>query len=312
MPKEKVYTEQEKAVAVAFYHSLGKDLAKAARKSRVDEKTLALLVAGGDPDQARKETQALVRNIGPTSLSFELDEDEEDLDYDEREFRKGYEERRMELFLLGGRPLPPVHLASPMRAPVLILPDLDLEDWVRTHFIGREGEPLSKFHNPDHWHLALEDCKIGFQWTNVENWRGGNRVIGSAELVGKCGNKWQTAEYHYHLARYFGDVPTFLIRLDSVWCAQASDAEFGALIDHELYHCSLRMDDDGQPKVDRFGNYTFAEKGHDVEEHIGVVRRWGAKASGAATVALVEAAMRPPEIAAVDIEGVCCGCGGSI
>ncbi|RYG97407.1 MAG: hypothetical protein EON58_09830 [Alphaproteobacteria bacterium] len=311
--KEKDYSEDQKMVALAFYKALGNDLAKAARQSKVDKKTLALWVAGGDPIQAREETEALIRELAPSKVSrLDLDEDDEDLDYDEREFRKGYEQRRAELFLAEGRPLPPVHLASPMRTPVLVMPDLDLEEWVRKHFIGREGEPVSKLHNPDHWHLALEDCKIGFLWTNVECRFGGNSVIGMAEMVGKCGNKWQTAEYHYHLRRWFGDVPTFLIRLDSVWCAQATDAEFGALIDHELYHCSLRMDEHGQPKVDRFGNYTFSEKGHAVEEHIGVVRRWGAKASGAATLALVEAANRPPEIAEVDIRDVCCGCGRGI
>ena len=38
------------------------------------------------------------------------------------------------------------------------------------------------------------------------------------------------------MMQWFGRVPAFLITLAADYCAECSDAEFCALVEHELYH----------------------------------------------------------------------------
>lgn len=100
-------------------------------------------------------------------------------------------------------------------------------------------------------------------------------------------------------------VPDFIITIDAAWWLQASDAEACALVEHELYHCAQDRDEYGAPKFNKqTGRPVFAMRGHDVEEFIGVVRRYGADAAGIR--ALIEAAEAGPEIAAASI-AQCCG-----
>jgi len=200
-------------------------------------------------------------------------------------------------------------MTNPMRTPTLIHPDLELSDWVHRTFIGTEEEPEPEFKIEEHYHLV--GVPIGFMWMNSEAKSKGNWVIGTAELVGRLGDHWQTAQYHYHLARYYGDLPTFLIRLDAVFCAEASPIQIARLIDHELCHCGIKMKD-GSPVVDRYGNFTFIQRGHDVEEFIGPTARWGLKAASPATRALVAAANSHPEFDEAEFDEHCrCGCGSS-
>ena len=64
-------------------------------------------------------------------------------------------------------------------------------------------------------------------------------------------------------------------------------------------------DEFGAPKFNQqTGRPSFTMRGHDVEEFVGVVRRYGAEATGVR--ALVDAANAGPEIAAADI-AQCCG-----
>jgi len=98
----------------------------------------------------------------------------------------------------------------------------------------------------------------------------------------------------------------FLLTFDAVYCAQASDVEWCALVEHELYHCAQETDGFGQPKFTKDGLPKFAMKGHDVEEFVGVVRRYGAVSPE--VQALVEAAKKAPEIAAVHVAQMCGTC----
>ncbi|WP_265733650.1 putative metallopeptidase, partial [Acinetobacter baumannii] len=67
--------------------------------------------------------------------------------------------------------------------------------------------------------------------------------------------------------------------------------EFCALLEHELYHIGVERDEDGEMI---FSSSTGLPKhylaGHDVEEFVGVTKRWGASQS---VKRIVEAAKNP-------------------
>lgn len=198
-----------------------------------------------------------------------------------------------------GRPMPPLDQVEGLEA--WFAPALETETWARSSFID-DGAPL---HNEDHAHL--QNASIGFLWTNVENAKKGRLVIGTAEPGTPQGamGKWGRAKAVMQIEQWFGSVPDFIITIDANWWLQASDAEACALIEHELYHCAQATDDFGAPKFNQqTGRPSFTMRGHDVEEFVGVVRRYGAEATGVR--ALVDAANAGPEIAAVDI-AQCCG-----
>lgn len=202
---------------------------------------------------------------------------------------------------LANRPMPPADLFDLSAAS--FVPAVDMAEWATATFIEEAG-PLA---NEDHAHLAF--ASIGFLWTVVENTRKGRRVIGTAEPGAPQGamGKWGRARVAQQTAEWFGAVPDFIITIDASWWAAAPDADCCALIEHELYHCAQESDDFGQPRFNKdTGRPAFGMKGHDVEQFVGVVRRYGADASGVRD--LVEAANRGPEIAAADISHACGTC----
>jgi hypothetical protein len=79
-----------------------------------------------------------------------------------------------------------------------------------------------------------------------------------------------------------------------------------ALLEHELYHAGQERDGFGAPKFRKSGLPAFAMRGHDVEGFVGVVRRYGMIDCGVR--AMVEAARKSPEIAAVRIAQACGTC----
>lgn len=178
----------------------------------------------------------------------------------------------------------------------------DLEAWAFSTFIDDEAALL----NEDHAHLR--HASIGFLWTNVPNERQMRRIVGQAELGDPQGamGKWAKARARAQVKGWFGHMPDFIITIDAGFAAEADDATFCALIEHELYHCSQERDQYGMPKFSRTGQPVPAMRGHDVEEFIGVVRRYGAEAAGVA--AMVKAANTGPEIAASSIAHACGSC----
>lgn len=70
-------------------------------------------------------------------------------------------------------------------------------------------------------------------------------------------------------------MPAFLITLAADYCATCSDAEFCALVEHELYHIGHAPDAYGAPAFDKEGRPKLRIVGHDVEEFVGVVARYG-------------------------------------
>jgi len=199
------------------------------------------------------------------------------------------------------RPYPDAALLDPV-APDAFQPDPALAQWLMDTFIADDARLL----NGDHSHLRF--ANIGCLWTNVGNSRQQRRIVGQCELgqPRAMQGKWGKARQEIQVREWFGDVPDFILTFDAGYAASCSDAEFCALVEHELYHAGQERDDFGQPKFTREGRPKFAMRGHDVEEFVGVVRRYGASASGVAE--LVEAAKRGPQIAAVSISQVCGTC----
>ncbi|KKZ89050.1 putative metallopeptidase [Rhizobium phaseoli] len=179
-------------------------------------------------------------------------------------------------------------------------PAPELLEWARTSFIDETADLM----NEDHAHLRF--ASIGTLWTNVPNGRAGRRIIGQCEMGLPPAGKWSRARIELQLQQWFGHVPHFLLTFDAHYASTCSDAEFCALVEHELYHAGQERDPFGAPKFRRDGSPAFGLRGHDVEEFVGVVRRYGADAAGVG--AIVDAANRLPEIARVHIAHACGTC----
>jgi hypothetical protein len=200
-----------------------------------------------------------------------------------------------------GRPRPPQSLLSidgPSFAPAP-----DLVDWATAAFI-EEGAPLE---NPDHAHLRY--ARIGMLWTAVPNGRAGRSIVGQAELGQNIGGmgKWTRARAEQQAVEWFGTIPDFIITLFAPYAEICDDATFCALLEHELSHCGQERDEYGMPRFKKStGLPAFCMRGHDVEEFVGVVRRYGADAAGVR--AMIDAAAEGPTIAAADIGFTCGNC----
>lgn len=197
------------------------------------------------------------------------------------------------------RPLPPVDGFDGVMG---FIPAPELAEWAKDTFVA-DGGPLC---NEEHAHLR--EAEIGFLWTDVENARHGRAIIGQAELGAPMGamGRWARARALQQVREWFGNVPDFIITIDANAASKSDDASFCALVEHELYHCAQELDDFGQPKFRKDGSPTFGIRGHDVEEFVGVVRRYGIAATGVSD--LVRVANKGPEIASASIGHACGTC----
>lgn len=196
--------------------------------------------------------------------------------------------------------MPPVELFEPL-ADRLFVPDRSLVDWMRETFIDEDAS----LHNEDHLHL--NSASIGALWTNVPNGKGGKSVIGTCEQGLPMGSKWQRGRAEMQMNEWFGHVPDFILTFYAPYCTTCTDAEFFALVEHELYHAGQAHDQFGAPRFNKkTGMPVFQMRGHDVEEFVGVVSRYGADA--AHVRAFADAAQRAPEISGFRISQVCGTC----
>ena len=182
------------------------------------------------------------------------------------------------------------------------LPAQEVEDWLRDTFL----DPDSALYNLEHNHLS--QATMGVLWTSVQNITKQREIGGMCEMPRMQGNKWLKARMEFQLKQWFGCVPDFVITFYAPYANACSDAEWCALVEHELYHAGQDLDDFGMPKFKEDGSPKFGMRGHDVEEFIGVVRRYGLGASGPNVRELVEAANQAPEIDPIDIKAMCGTC----
>lgn len=180
-------------------------------------------------------------------------------------------------------------------------PSEELRAWIFATFIA-EDAPLA---NPDHAHLS--DARLGVLWTNCDNARAMRAVVGQAELMPPMAmGKWQRARAVQQVVEWFDEMPDFLLTFHAGASDEMDDASFCALVEHELYHCAQNRDAYGMPKFRDDGSPSFGIRGHDVEQFVGVVARYGADAADVRE--MVAAANRGPSVGLATIAGACGTC----
>lgn len=194
------------------------------------------------------------------------------------------------------RPAPP-----PLDLNGAFYPSSELADWLRAVFIA-PGGPLQ---NERYDHLQYAD--IACLWTWVPNSRNMRGIAAQAELMPPMAmGKWQRARAEYQIELWFGAMPDFLITFDAGFASMVDDATFCSLVEHELHHCGQERDAYGAPKFTQDGKPKFAIQGHDVEEFVGVVERYGATATH--LEAMKAALNAKPAIGQASIAAACGTC----
>jgi hypothetical protein len=199
------------------------------------------------------------------------------------------------------RPIPPENLQEKqleLLAPVLT-PAEGVSEWVAENIVDEDGE----LYNPDHQHLL--DADIAYLWASSAAAKKGRVVLGECENLAFRVGGWQKDRQQQQFREWFGHLPQFVITLAADYCSQCSNAEFCALVEHELYHIAQEINEFGEPKFTQEGLPKLAMRGHDVEEFIGVVRRYGPSIEVAE---MVEAASQKPEVAKASIASACGTC----
>jgi len=202
------------------------------------------------------------------------------------------------------RPYPPEHLLEidPVD-PTAFESAPELKDWILETFISEDGE----LHNPDHVHISpWDDDLFKVLWASSAFIKAEQVVLGQTEKVMFNAGGWKKARQEKQMIDWFGCVPKYLITIDAIYASQASDADFCALIEHELYHIGAKRDEDGNYLVSAStGEYKYFLRGHDVEEFHGVVQRYGASD---AVQKMVELANDGPTIRKANIAHACGTC----
>ncbi|WP_426070185.1 putative metallopeptidase [Janthinobacterium sp. DSP2-3-3] len=198
------------------------------------------------------------------------------------------------------RPMPSPEFADPLNNRYVPAPEV--LKWARATILTEGGA----LYNEDHAHL--ESCNIQFLWAPEGFVKAGRTVLGQCEEVTfRCG-PWQKGRQQQQMADWFGAVPEYLITLDASYCLTCSDVEFCALVEHELMHIGQERDEYGSPAFTKDGFPKLAIRGHDVEEFVGIVRRYGVGHPDGTLAALVAAANNTPEVAKINIARACGTC----
>ena len=200
------------------------------------------------------------------------------------------------------RPYPPsslLELSELSDFAIRLTPAPEIWEWLQAEILADTGS----IHNPDHAHLLDTDIKI--MWASSGFEKQGRVVLGQAEQLAFRAAGWQKARMEQQIRDWFGEVPAFIITLAADYCAQCSDTDFCALIEHELYHIAQATDKYGQPAFTEEGAPKLKLRGHDVEEFVGVVRRYGASPD---VQELVDAANKPAEVGKLNIARACGTC----
>ncbi|MCI9875925.1 putative metallopeptidase [Pseudomonas atacamensis] len=203
------------------------------------------------------------------------------------------------------RPFPPESLIELSELSELsdvvirLTPAPEVWEWLQAEILADTGS----IHNEDHTHLLDADIRV--MWASSSFEKQGRTVLGQAEQVAFRAGGWQKARMEQQMLDWFGDVPAYIITLAADYCADCSDADFCALVEHELYHIAQATDQYGAPKFTQEGLPKLEMRGHDVEEFVGVVRRYGASPQ---VQELVDAANNPAEVGKLNISRACGTC----
>ena len=201
-----------------------------------------------------------------------------------------------------GRPYPPsslLELSDLSGFGIRLTPAPEVWNWLQSEILAHTGS----IHNEEHAHLI--DADICVMWASSAFTKQGRTVLGQAEQVAFRAGGWQKARMEQQMRDWFGYVPSYIITLAADYCSQCPDDDFCALVEHELYHIAQATDQYGAPKFTQDGLPKLEMRGHDVEEFVGVVRRYGASPD---VQLLVDAANKPAEVGKINISRACGTC----
>ena len=187
--------------------------------------------------------------------------------------------------------------------PIDFEPAHDLRTWMLEMFVYEDGALF----NPEHAHIAFfERDFFAVLWASSAFIKAEKMVLGQCERISINAGGWKKARQEKQLQNWFGYVPTYMITIDAQYAAEASDADFCALIEHELCHIGVKRDPDGNMLVSNMtGMPKHYLRGHDVEEFNTVVERYGASD---AVQTMVDLARKGPTIGKAKIAQSCGTC----
>lgn len=188
---------------------------------------------------------------------------------------------------------------------LMIEPAFDMNLFVKRTFLT----PNKALFNVDHYHLdEAIDTDIAFLWSAGGFEKKMMRVIGQAEQLMFRSGGFQKMRQEQQFYEWFGYVPKFVITLDGMYCANCTDTEFCALVEHELSHIGVVIGEWGTPKFNKdTGLPILGIRDHDVSEFIGVVERYGVP-KDSPLERMVAVANKAPIIAKTDIQHACATC----
>ncbi len=185
---------------------------------------------------------------------------------------------------------------------IRLTPAPEVWEWLQSEILADTGS----IHNEDHAHLLDADIRV--MWASSSFAKQGRTVLGQAEQVAFRAGGWQKARMEQQMRDWFGDVPAFIITLAADYCAQCSDTDFCTLVEHELYHIAHANDKCGQPAFTKEGAPKLEMRGHDVNEFVAIVERYGVGAPDSDVARMVEAAKKPPSVNRASIASACGTC----
>lgn len=198
------------------------------------------------------------------------------------------------------RPKPPADLLESLW--LTLRPAPEVWEWIQREILATTGS----IHNEEHGHLI--DASVGVMWASSSFAKKGRSVLGQAEQLMIRAGGWQKARQEQQMREWFGEEPEFLITLAADYCDQCTEAEFCALVEHELYHIAQATDEYGAPKFTREGLPKLTMRDHDVSEFVSIVERYGVGHPEGDLARMVEAAKKSPSVSRASIANACGTC----
>ncbi len=202
---------------------------------------------------------------------------------------------------VAGMPDPPERCFDKKNRRAEFAPAPEMTAWLTSTYVSHGGVLSHK----EHKHLSYAQPSV--LWTNVENKRSGQRVVGTASMPSRAsGDPWSIAQRERQLTEWFGKVPEFLITLDATYWWESEPLRRLAVAEHELLHCGQAKDAFGCPKFsEQTGLPIFTIRPHDVEAFVLEGDRYGAANSAGASADLFAAWKRGPTVTPAQIVRIC-------
>jgi len=126
----------------------------------------------------------------------------------------------------------------------------------------------------EHAHLADGEAVVDFLFVRDTIEMKGREILGSVHLPSVQGQLKNV--FIWMIVNTFGRLPHFLVTLDKSYWNSCDERHQEILIYHEMCHMIHKENKDGELRFDMYGDPVWGIRGHDVEEFIQTVARYGA------------------------------------